>query len=303
MGITLNESLMTDDYMVRFEGKKLIIINRGGFMPTGKNEIFIPAGTVKDKAGNPMAEDINIIYTVEERVVRNIRLESSIPTNGAAQVSVGTEISLTFDTSGLTEGSNFNNIALMNERNPEISIQCELTDNKVTVSFKNGGSLQKGQVYMLLIPGGAVSDRFLNQNEIQLLSFVVSPDTQKPTVVSTFPKQNETDVSVLQHIQVNYQDPVIRSGGQVRITDEATGQPVAFAIGDLRDFNTILDLIPIKPLAPNTRYKVVLTNDFVKTQIAPHEPAASDYTLSFTTGKNGLAIQSIILKILPGMFL
>ncbi|MFA5636572.1 MAG: immunoglobulin-like domain-containing protein, partial [Anaerovoracaceae bacterium] len=293
MGITLNGSLMPDDYIVRFEGKKLIIINRAGVMPTGKNQIFIPAGTVKDKSGNSMADDINITYTVEERVVRNIGLASSIPANGAVNVSVGTEISFTFDTSGLTQGSNFNKIALMNEQYPSIPIQCELKDDKVTVSFKYADwSLQKGQVYMLFIPGGAVKDRFLNQNEMQLLSFVVSPETPVPTIASTFPEQNAADVSVLQHIQIHFKEAVIRSGGQVRITD-ATGQPVAFAVSELRNFDTILDLIPLEPLSPNTRYTVVLSADFVKTKIAPHEPATSDYTLTFITGDNRLSIQGM----------
>lgn len=291
--VTLNGSPMPDSYMVRFEGKKLIILARSGLMPAGRNEILIPAGTVRDKAGNPMAENLAIAYTVEERIVRNIGLASSIPANGAVNVPVGSEISFTFDTSGLTKGSNFSSIALMNELYPSIPIQCELRDNKVTVSFKYAGwSLQKGKIYWLLIPGAAVADRFLNQNQTQLLSFVVAPDTLKPVVVSTFPKQDETGVSVLQHIQLNYKDAVLRSAGQARMTD-AAGKPVALATGELRNSDTVLDLIPLAPLSPNTRYTVVLPADFVKTKMAPQEPAASDLTFSFTTGENRLSIQSV----------
>ncbi|MDD3537488.1 MAG: Ig-like domain-containing protein, partial [Eubacteriales bacterium] len=293
LNITLNGSLMSNDYMVRFEGNKLKIINTAGLMPAGRNEIFIPAGAVRDKSGNFMSDDLTIVYTVEERIVRNIGLASSVPADGAVNVPASTAISFAFDASGLIKGSNFNSIALMNEKYPSIPVQCELTDNEVNVTFKYPGwTLEKGRIYWLLIPGGAVQDRFLNQNETQLLSFVVSPDTIKPTVVSTFPAQNETGVSVLQHIQVNYQDAVIRSAGQVRITDE-TGKPVAFATGELRDFDTIQDLIPLAPLAPNTRYTVVIPADFVKTKMAPHEPATSDHTFSFTTGEDSLSIQSV----------
>jgi hypothetical protein len=293
LNITLNGSLMSDEYMVRFEGKKLIISSRVGFMPTGKNEILIPAETVKDKSGNSMEEDLNIVYTVEERVVRNISIASSVPADGAARVPADTEISFTFDTSGLIKGSSFNDIVLMNEQYPKIPIVCELKDNEVIVSFKYAGwSLQKGKIYWLLIPGGAVEDRFLNQNKIQLLSFVVVPETEKPTIISIFPKQNETDVSVLQHIQINYKDAIFRSEGQVRITDQI-GKPVEFAVGELKNFDTTMDLMPLKPLQPNTRYTVVMSSDFVKTKIAPHEPSTSDYTFSFTTGDDKLSIQSM----------
>lgn len=296
LNITLNGSPMSDDYIVRYTGTDLIITNRAGFMPTGKNEIFIPASAVRDKTGNFMAEDLNIVYTVEERVVRNIGIASSVPTDGMANVPTNAEISVTFDTSGLKKGSSFNGIALMNEQYPNIPIVCELKDNKVTVSFKYAGwSLQKGKIYWLLIPGGAVEDRFLNQNQTQLLSFIVSPETVKPTIISNFPKQNETDVSVLQHIQINYKDAVTRSTGQIRITDEA-GRSVEFAIGEMRNFDTTVDLVPLKPFQPNTRYAVHISSDFVKTKIAPQEPANSDYTFSFTTGDDKLSIQSMTPK-------
>lgn len=278
--------------IVKIDGNKLILVNTETYFPSGLNEIRVPSEVISDLTGNKVLDEINIAFSIEEKQIKKIEVISSVPASGESQVRTDTTISLQFNSTGLAAGTSFNNIVLYDDNFRDYPVNCTINSDVITITQKYADrTLSRGRTYFILIPPGAVEDRFMNQNALTLLSFVTLPDPIGPEISSTYPSSGDTNVSVSTGIRLYFKDTAVLAGGRIRLTD-ADGSTVEFTTEAFIENSKTVYIDPVNPLKPNTRYTVTVQKDYVKTRLYPVYEMKTDYVFSFTTGTNSLAVIS-----------
>ena len=108
-------------------------------------------------------------------------------------------------------------------------------------------------------------------------------DTTSPSVVSTLPDNNVTDISLNSNISANFSealDPATVNVNSFKVSQ--SGTPVTGVVsytGTTATFN------PTNDLTANTVYTVTLTTDITDLAVSPNS-LASNYIWSFTSGKS-----------------
>ncbi len=299
-GITLKGGSINSDYAVSIDGANLIVSL--AYWSYGENyKLTIPRNAITDMAGNPMANDYILSFTVETAIRKELVVASSSPSDGSKDF-LGDSISLSFsyddgseimDSTNLHASGSFDGIYLKKRDGGVVKITRTLTGNKVTVSPADGQKLEPGCVYTLFIPWNAVADRFFNSNRARTIQFAVASSDATPEVSAVYPANGQTGVNVNQYFTVTFSENVKNGYGGIALYDNSNSNPVTNNVGVyvywLNDRQCILR--PRTVLKPGTSYTLAIGYNFVEDSSS--HPMLGDYATSFTTGSNALGIESV----------
>lgn len=277
----------TPSYRATTWNNEVIFFLEGLLKPGATYELVIPAHYVGDVYGNLPAEDIRIPVRVEERLAKTIQVISSTPADREREVSRGlTRVTLKLNYSDIVRGENFYNIKVvdeygiqMNNSNPWIS------GDEVRIDLNR--SLYYDTTYKVIVPAGAITDYYKNQNIEQIIQFRSESYTLLPVIESVYPQSGQTDVDIHQNIDVSFTERTGSYYVRLWLQDE-TGKNVPVSISDsMLGTSKIYSLVPYQPLKPNTVYTI--TGDHASVL----NPSQMEFSLSFRTGENKLGIRSV----------
>lgn len=265
LGIEL-QAVKTNRIAVTIDKNKLIIEPYEDFS-SGENRLLIPYGALTDATGNP-TETFMLKFTVEEKSIRKIAVISSVPANLAKDVASNiTELTFRFNASDVIAGESFNDISLRAKDGDLISTTSSLSGEKVTMRLNE--SLTEGTVYEIVIPAGAVQDRFLNYSLAEVLQFRIKPVVIIPRIVSVYPADGQTYVDANQPLEVVFSQEVRPEDCQLKLWNAETTVKA-------KNPNTLI-MTP-RLLEPNTEY--VLTGPYYSDM----NPSQPEFSMKFTTG-------------------
>jgi methionine-rich copper-binding protein CopC len=276
-------------FFARIDKNKLIIRLYSNMKDGEKQELIIPRMAVTDMSGNPLEDDFKLNFSVERRLVNKIEVISSNPVDKENQFSTENELSFCYSYNEIFESSKFNNISLRTRDGAVIKVTKILSGNKITLDLGTA-KLIPGTAYELVIPAGAVNDRFGNSSSEKTIQFITKSDKLWPEIIHSYPINDQKTIDVNQSIRLNFSEKVKVDTGIIKLKD-ANGNIVDIAIGKIDTILNVVTITPFKPLQPNTEYTIYVPYNFVKNNSGNH--MQFDYSTSFQTGASLVDIVSL----------
>lgn len=265
---------------VTIDKNKLRITPYGNFA-AGLNKLIVPEGAVTDMSGNLLAH-FELAFTVEERLSRKIEIVSSTPEDREKAVSLSSEISVSFNSDDIVTGDAFfSNPWLRTAAGQVVPVTPVLNGDKVSLSLIN--PLKPGTVYEIVIPSGAVRDRFMNENGSETISFKTATNTANPLITSVYPLDGQDKVDLRQVLEVSFSVPVKPDQCNLILRDSLGNIIGTYKNNANTSKNTVV-LLPYTALKPNTEYTLTGPYD---TEL---DPTLLEFSTCFTTGTNTLGI-------------
>lgn len=188
-----NAGAAVKDINVKLSENKVIISNKGipwAYETTYK--ITIPAGAVKDSAGNSLKNDYLVSFTtVKDATIKDTVAPIVVRTTSISNVGVQGSLEIIFD-ENINEGTNFSSINVINADTILKNIDVKISGSKIVISNK-GTSWAYNTTYTVSVPKGAVKDESGN---LFVNDYTVSFTTEKQVpVVTSSPIQSNVVVS------------------------------------------------------------------------------------------------------------
>ncbi len=272
----------TVDYTYNFNNNVLTILPLSNLDYNTTYLLVVPAGAVKDNAGNKLVSSYNIDFTTEphpDTVAPTVYQTS--PSDKDVNIPISQNISI-----------NFSEEVVASDNIGGIELKAGSTIAEYTYSINNNiltigpvNDLDYSVNYTVYIPAGAIKDiagnAFAND---YTYSFTTEPqpDTVSPTVYSTTPPNNAVDIPLDQNITINFSED-ISTGANVDAIALKTGDTVVDFTYSIN--GSELTLNPANDLANGTNYTVVIPAGAVKDSAGNTLP--SDYDFNFTTSTVG----------------
>ncbi|MGE5329999.1 MAG: Ig-like domain-containing protein [Deltaproteobacteria bacterium] len=271
----------------KIDGSKLIITLKEGVKPSKSYQVKIGSDELKDNSGNKASAYSFSFTTSAEKDTTPPTLLKSTPSNGAKNVNIKTDISLSFS----------ENVIINEKANTDVIIKskgnnawtCFLTKNsdntiKVAAISDKYPQFDYNTEYTCTIQKGCIKDSYGNVNEEYTFSFTTETekDITSPTILTTTPANKEILTSELSKIIVEYSEPIQNSkdvyfagGNPVWIkAQDGSSQPAIAKIND-----SILT-IAVSDLKPRTLYTVEIAGSAFSDKA---NNKTSAYSFSFTT--------------------
>lgn len=259
-----------------------LIITPYSFMASGENKLVVPAGALTDMSGNPAA-GFELPFSVEQRLINKVEVDYSSPQDLARDVRFfNPYIVVRFNSSVIVKGSKFSDISLRPRGGMPIPVNWVLQGR--VVMPEDSLTLRPETVYELILPAGAVQDRFNNDNSAKIIQFRTEGLNSIPKVTSTYPLGGQNGVDIHQAIEINFSEVVKAGDCRLELKDNK-GNLVRTYIKNTNASQAGVIMIPYTPLQPNTEYTVA----------GPYDSAAAlgDFRMSFKTGAGSLGITKI----------
>ena len=273
-------------------GKTLTIKQyTGTYMQAGtKYRVVLPAGSLTDEAGNPIAA-YSRCFTTDGTPPTAV---AGSPARNAVNVPVTTQIKTTFNEDILPGStSNYSSIALRYQIGTTRSGSPIFATRDVSVSIDGkvltvtpNSNLAKATKYSLILPAGSLTD--LSGNAIVFYSRSFTTDSTAPTAVAGSPARNAVNVPVTTQIKTTFNENIYQGSNfyDIKLTyvEIVDGVSVTRSIdnGDLEVSidGAVLTVQPYTHLAGSTKYTLVLPTGSLK-DLAGNGIAA--YSRPFTT--------------------
>ena len=208
--------------------------------------------TVRLAGGSVAAADTGKIY--EEEIVfsfttksQTFGVTSTIPTNGSTNVAVGGDIKINFPQNIKMGNGNIR----LSEGSTNFSITPQISGQTLTLVHNN---LNYNRTYTVSIAEGAVIDE--SNNNCQAYSFTFTTGSQLPAlqIVSSIPKNNETEVFVNEPIKIKFNQNIKMGNGPILISGGSRSYVVSAHVE-----NDTLCIQPDKDYEYNTQYCVTIS--------------------------------------------
>ena len=231
-------------------------------------------------------------------------LSTTSPADNSTNVAVGANLVLTFSES-VKAGTG--NVVIHNAADGSIVATIAITDasqvsfSGSTLTINPTSDLAPGTHYYVTMASGVVQD--LAGNAYAGLSAAtdfdfttVPPDTTPPTLSTTSPADNSTNVAVGANLVLTFSESVKAGSGNLVIHNAADGSVVAtIAITDASQVSfagSVLTINPTSDLAPGTHYYVTMASGVVQ------DLAGNAYAgLSAATDFDFTTAQTPVLKV------
>jgi hypothetical protein len=241
---------------------------------------------IKDVAGNPLAADYSWSFTSQAADIVAPTVNSTQPIAGATNVPRSTEISAAFS-EALNSASVNATTVFLKLGTTGIPVTVNYTPGSTTVSLVPLELLFPGSVYTVTLLGGASGIRDVANNPLAAdysWSFTTAAaDQTPPTVISTTPASNATNVSTSTAVSAIFSEVLngaTLDGSTVFMQAGSTTVPatVSYTPG-----STIVNLVPSSALAAETQYTVTLKGGATGIKDVSANALVADYTWTFTT--------------------
>ncbi|HWJ03805.1 MAG TPA: Ig-like domain-containing protein, partial [Verrucomicrobiae bacterium] len=219
--------------------------------------LTLPSGALQDGAGNILAESYSLSFTTEAPPdTTPPGMVSTDPADGAQGVSPDKVITITF-TENILAGSAYDAIAVSDGVN-QVNFTKSIAGNTLTLSPLTGWSY--GTAYSVTIPANSIQDAAGNQLSGYQFGFstVVPPDTTPPRILSTSPRDGETNVPLNTVVKITFSEAI-------QLGSTASG-------------------ITFKKGTKNVNYSVTVSGNTLTIQPASTLNARSSYTVSIPAG-------------------
>lgn len=206
-------------------------------------------------------------------------VESTDPTNSAANVAVDKTITITFGEDVLAGGA-YDGISLKDAAGGAVAVTKSIAGK--VLSIRPNASLAYGAKYTVSIPTGAVKDlagNALAQDYTFSFTTQEAPDTTPPAVANTDPANNATSVPVNKTISVTFSEDVQQGTAYDAISLKDANSTAVAVTKSIA--GKVLSIRPNANLAYSTKYTVTIPASAVKDLAG--NALAQDYTFSFTT--------------------
>ncbi|QHT71575.1 T9SS type A sorting domain-containing protein [Rhodocytophaga rosea] len=233
-GNTILQTIAVTNASVTVSGNTLTI-NPAANLPAGTLlNVQLEDGTVKDLAGNTFAGITNTttwrFTTIAPADTTPPVLSSLSPVNGAVNVTVNTNLSLTFNE---TIKKKTGDITLtVNGTAQAIPVtDASVTVSGNTVTINPASDFPFGAQVSVEIPAGVISDvagnNFGGITAAQWAFTIVPPvDNTAPTVTAFSPADNSIDVEVNTDLVITFSEPIDKGTGTIEIRQEGTLQTI-----------------------------------------------------------------------------
>ena len=242
----------------------------------------------KSLAGFNMEKAYSFSFTISSYGLISPIVNSTIPSNGSSNVPLNTSIALTF-----SEVMNKSATQTAISASPPIIGTFSWDTPAKVVTLDPISDLQSSTKYTITISTGAKSQVGVSMQNAYTFSFttMTPPDTTPPTVISTNPTNNQTDVDKNSKIMIVFSEPmnIASTAGAVSISPGS----ITEKIWD----NSNKTLTLIANLEDGKLYTVTIATD---ARDVAGNAMVSTYTFSFTTRSSSTigGISILILSVL-----
>ncbi|MEW6447726.1 MAG: Ig-like domain-containing protein [Bacillota bacterium] len=246
-------------------------------------KVNIPAGAVKDAAGNKLKEAYTFSFRTGSSGATGAPVVTRTdPANGATGVPVDKTIGVAFS-EYVQIGDNYNLITLRDGEGKDVAFTKGIVGNILVIDPT--GNLKYDTSYKVNIPAGAVEDTEGNElAEAYTFSFRTgsSGATGAPVVTDTDPEDGDTNVPVDKTIWVTFSEYIQEGDDYDRITlRDDEDEDVDFTKMIIGNF---LFINPTDNLEARTYYEVKIPAGAVEDDAGNELEKA--YTFSFRTGSS-----------------
>ena len=178
---------------VTVSGDKLTVTPSASLAYSTSYTLTVPKGAITDLAGNTLASDYSLTFTImDEPDTTPPAVKAVNPLNGAVDVSLNTEVTVTFS-ENIVSGSNYSNIALKDDKGNSVSIDKSISGSVLKITLNK--NLSYSTNYELEVPAGAVKDGASNLNAAYSSSFKTVKDTTPVVITDNGLGGNTSNVS------------------------------------------------------------------------------------------------------------
>jgi PKD repeat protein/methionine-rich copper-binding protein CopC len=254
---------------VTIEGNVLTIKPTIQFQPLTKYCITIYWNDIQDLYGNPFQMNCNTWQFTTGTDNIPPRILSLSPTNNAIDVSIYTQLSLTFQEEIKKGAGNITIKKWLDDAVVEdidiTSAQVLLNKNVVTVSLNN--TLAIGTAYYVTVSQNAFQDLsnipFAGLVGKDTWTFTTS-DNVPPTIISFSPTHQRTDVSVETNLVLTFQEKIKKGTGKIDILRASDGNlQTSILVGspEVSILDNKVTINPMQDLGADTKYYVTVSSD------------------------------------------
>ena len=235
--------------------------------------------TVTDLAGNPMAVDYTWTFmTVPIPDAGRLSVTFTVPADDASGIAIGGNIAAVF-----SEAMDPSTITAANFTLQQLAtfVPGSVSYSGVTATFNPTDPLAPNTTYSATVTTGAqdLAGNSLVRNFVWNFTTGATPDTTRPTVVSTIPADAATGVVLNTNVSAVFSEamnPLTLTTGSFTLLDG-----LAPITGTVTPIGATVLFNPASDLDADTEYTATITN--AATDLAGNALAA-DYVWTFTTG-------------------
>lgn len=242
----INNSILTISTLSSFNGGMTYTVN-------------IPAGAVRDLAGNQLLNNFTFTFTVAPDSTP-LSITATIPEDNQTLEPIN-EIKISFNDS-IQEGANFYNITLRDDANNLLDFEAIVSENEYELILSTDENLSHGITYTVHIPSDAVIDltgRPLLDD--YCFSFNIVPPL---SVTATNPENNQFHTSVDTAITITFNKP-IRAGSNFNDGIFLMQLNSLDSVSVTRSiYGNTLTITPEEPLVENNGYNVIIDSEAVE---------------------------------------
>lgn len=288
-GITFDQTDVSG-YYASINGKTLTVTLPDGLTCGRRYTMTLPAGAVKDLAGNALEKAYSLTFQVEDRRSQQILVFDTAPYKWENNVSADTKIlSVQFanilSSDPFSKGPSFDNVSLSSSDGDTLSLSKTLTGSTLTLTL-SGSSLQAGKIYTLRVPAGVVQDKYGNESRADSVTFLCG-HSGAFQISKTYPENGADSVGINQNIEIEFSQPITIYGWKKAVLKDADGNSVGIETSIAGTFNNMLEVHPVSALKAKTKYTLSIPQDYIFSTFGAETLSAS---VSFTTGGSTLAV-------------
>ncbi len=261
--------------------------------------LTIPAGAFMDAAGNKTAEATLSFSTAAalDTTAPSFDSSSSVPAADATDFPANSNIVLTYSEAVQAGAGNITIVPSSGGATITIAVgDAQVSIAGAVVTINPTENLGLNTQYTLTVPAGAIVDASGNAGSMVTLSFSTAAviDETAPTVISSVPAADATDINASLNIILTYNEPVQAGTGNITITPSG-GNAITIAVGDAQvSFSgAVVTINPTNSLAVSTTYTLTVADGAI---VDASGNAGSEVTLSFSTATN---IVPVVISSVP----
>ncbi len=281
-------TIAVDDAQVSISGAMVTINPTNDLAMSTTYTLTIPAGAFMDAAGNKTAELTLSFSTAAalDTTAPSFDSSSSMPAADATDFPANSNIILTYS-EAVQAGTG--DITLTPSGGAAITIAVSDTQVSISgavVTINPTENLGLNTQYTLTVPAGAFMDAAGNKTAEETLSFRTAADLDEtaPTLSSSVPAADATDINASLNIILTYNEPVQAGTGNITITPSG-GAAITIDVTDAQVSisGAVVTINPTNSLAVSTTYTLTVPAGAI---VDASGNAAADVTRSFRTAAN-----------------
>ena len=285
------------------DGSTLIVDPSADLSQSTKYFLVIPAGALKDAAGNSYAGTSTYDFTTGSFSADTTppTLSSSTPADGSTTVALGSNLSFTFS-EAIARGSGSIQLRSGSATGSIVESFDAASSNRLSISGSTltvdpSSDLSAGTTYYLVIPAGAIKD-LVGNSYSGTTSYDIStaPAAPTDTLAPTFISQSlgSGPVPVASTLEITFSEAVKAGSGNLVLSNGTDTRTISISDTTQANFNgNRLIIKPTTDLLANSTYNLQMAAGVV-TDLAGNSFAgiSNSTTVSFATGSILYALTS-----------